>query len=227
VIVRRPSVRSGLLVLALCLLSVPVALAGPPTEQLRGAVDRVLKILGDPELKKEAKTRERREAIRAVAEDIFDFTEISRRSLGPHWQARTAEEREEFTRLFGDLLEHAYISKIDIYLTDKIEYVGETVDGDRGVIRTVIMTKQGETVPVDYHMLARGDRWRAYDVLLEGVSLVANYRSQFNTIIQRSGYADLVAKLRVKYAERVGARDGGKGRDVGGAAATAPPSPTR
>jgi phospholipid transport system substrate-binding protein len=224
---RGPIVRSGLLVLTLCLLSVCPVLAGPPTEQLRGAIDRVLKILGDPELKKEAKTLERREAIRTVAEELFDFTEISRRSLGAHWQARTAEEREEFTRLFAELLEHSYISKIDTYLTEKVQYVGETVDGGRGVIRTVILTKQGEAVPVDYHMLARDDRWRAYDVLLEGVSLVANYRSQFNAIIQRSGYADLVGKLRAKNAERVGTRDAGAGPRAGGAAVGAPVPPIR
>ena len=221
-------VHSGLLMLALCLLSVCAALAGPPTEQLRGSTDRVLKILSDPELKKEAKARERREAIRTVAEDIFDFSEIARRSLGPHWQPRSAAEREEFTRLFADLLEHSYISKIETYLTDNIQYLGDTVDGDRGVTRTVIVTKQGERVPVDYHMLARDDRWRACDVLLDGVSLAANYRAQFNSIIQRSGYADLVAKLRVRYEARGGARHaGGAGRDAGGAAVSAPPPPTR
>ena len=165
---------------------------------------------------------------RTVAEDICDFTEIARRSLGPHWQLRSAAEREEFTRLFADLLEHSYISKIETYLTDNIQYLGDTVDGDRGVIRTVIVTKQGERVPVDYHMLARDDRWRACDVLLDGVSLAANYRAQFNSIIQRSGYADLVAKLRVRYEARGGARHaGGAGRDAGGAAVSAPPPPTR
>ena len=151
-------VHSGLLMLAVCLLWVCAALAGPPTEQLRGSIDRVLNILSDPELKKETKARERREAIRTVAEDIFDFSEIARRSLGPHWQPRSAAERDEFTQLFADLLEHSYISKIETYLTDNIQYLGDTVDGDRGVIRTVIVTKQGERVPVDYHMLVRDDR---------------------------------------------------------------------
>jgi len=106
-----PIFHSGLLALTLWLLSVCAARAGPPTDQLRGAVDQVLKIVSDPELKKEAETRERRDAIRVVANQIFDFTEISRGSLGPHWHARTPTEREEFTHLFEDLLEQSYVSK--------------------------------------------------------------------------------------------------------------------
>jgi len=214
---------SGLLALTLWLLSVCAALAGPPTDQLRGAVDQVLKIVSDPELKKEAKTRERRDAIRAVANQIFDFTEISRGSLGPHCQARTPAEREEFTHLFGDLLEESYVSKVETYAGERIQYLGETVDGDRVVIRSLIVTKHGEAIPMDYHMVAREDRWRAYDVMLDGVSFVASYRAQFSSIIHRSGY-HLVAKLRVKYERRPGARDTGAGAQTGGAAVTAPAS---
>jgi len=216
--------RIGLSVLAavLSLLTVGDALAGPPTDQLRGAVDQVLSVLSDQELKKEAKTLERRRAIRAVANQIFDFTEISRRSLALHWQARTAAEREEFTRLFGDLLEYSYISKIENYSGEKIQYVGETADGVRAVVRTLIVTTQGMTISVDYRMLPQGDRWRAYDVTLEGLSLVANYRAQFNSIIQRSGYPDLVTKLRVKYDQRPGPRETASRDAIGGAAAAAP-----
>ena len=225
-------IRSGLLEVALaCLLVLLVAgetWAGLATDQLKGAIDRVVKTIDDPAYKGEDKATARRRAVRKVANDIFDFSEIARRSLGPHWQPRSAAERDEFTQLFADLLEHSYISKIETYLTDNIQYLGDTVDGDRGVIRTVIVTKQGERVPVDYHMLARDDRWRACDVLLDGVSLAANYRAQFNSIIQRSSYADLVAKLRVRYEARGGARHaGGAGRDAGGAAVSAPPPPTR
>ena len=203
------------------LLMVSDALAGPATDQLRASVDQVLKILADPELKKEARTLERRRAIRAVANQIFDFNEISRRSLALHWQARTPAEREEFTRLFGDLLEQSYISKIENYSGEKIQYVGETVDGDRVVVKTLIVTKQGTAIPVDYRMFLQGERWRAYDVTLEGVSLVANYRAQFNAIIQRSGYPDLVAKLKTRYDERPGPRETGP-RVETGAAVTAP-----
>jgi phospholipid transport system substrate-binding protein len=188
------------------------ALAGPPTDQLHQAVDAVLKTLSDPELKKAARTAERRAAIRKVANDIFDFTEISQRSLGRHWQARTPAEREEFVRLFGDLLEQSYISKIETYSDEKIQYAGEVLDGDQAVVKTRIITKQGTEIPVDYRTSLKGDRWRAYDVNIEGVSLVANYRTQFNAIIQRNGYPDLVAKLKAKQGDRPSERETGQRR---------------
>ncbi len=186
------------------------ATAGPPTDQLRRSIEVVLRILSDPELKKEEKTAQRRAMIRAVANEIFDFTEISQRSLARHWQARTPGERQEFVRLFGDLLEHSYITKIEGYSGEKIQYAGELPDGDQATVKTRIVTKQGTEIPVDYRMFRNGERWRAYDVAIEGVSLVANYRSQFNAIIQRSGYPDLVAKLKAKQDERAGPWEAGR-----------------
>jgi phospholipid transport system substrate-binding protein len=186
------------------------ATAGPATDQLHGSIDAVLKILSDPELKKQAKAVERRRAIRTVANDIFDFNEISRRSLAVHWQARAPAERQEFVALFGDLLENSYISKIESYSGEKIVYAGETVDGQLATVKTRLVTRQGTEVPVEYRMFLRDDRWRAYDVNIEGISLVANYRAQFNTIISRSGYQDLVAKLKAKRDERPGAREVGR-----------------
>jgi len=120
----------------------------------------VLKILSDAELKKEAKVAERRRAIRAVAAEIFDFGEISRRTLAAHWQARAPAERQEFVALFGDLLENAYISKIEGYTGEKIVYTGEALDGGLAVVKTRIVTKQGTEIPVDYRMLQQGERWR-------------------------------------------------------------------
>jgi phospholipid transport system substrate-binding protein len=177
------------------------AAAGPPTEQLRASIDRVVKILEDPELRKESRQSERRRAVRRVAEEIFDFAETAKRSLGRHWQARTAAEREEFVRLFADLLERAYISKIEVYNGERISYVGESVDGELATVRTRIATRQGAEVPVDYRMLQRGGRWLVYDVIIEGVSLVANYRTQFNKIIQTSSYQELVRRMRSKQEE--------------------------
>jgi len=196
------------------------ASAGPPTDQVRGSIDRVLKLLSDPELKNEAKTGERRAMIRTVASDIFDFTEISQRSLARHWTARTPAERQEFIQLFGDLLEHSYITKIETYSGEKIQYAGEVPDGEQAVVKTRIVTKQGTEIPVDYRMFLKADRWRAYDVNIEGVSLVSNYRTQFNTVIQRTGYPDLVTKLKAKQAERPGPREAGRPEP-----ATASPTP--
>jgi len=186
----------------LALLVRPPTWAGPPTDELRRQVDRVLKILSDPELRKDGKTAERRGAIRNVASDIFDFTELTKRSLGRHWQARTPADQAEFVELFTDLLEHAYISKLEMYSGEKVAFVGETLDAGLATVRTKIVTRQGTGIPVDYRMYQRGDRWLTYDVAVEGISLVANYRTQFNAIIQRSSYQELVKTMRAKRDER-------------------------
>ncbi len=194
----------------LALLVARDAGAGVPTDQLRGSIDLVLKIVTDPDLKKEARTGERRKRIRAVVNQVFDFTEISQRCLGRHWQARTPAEREQFIALFGDLLENAYISKIESYSGEKIQYPGDTIEGELAIVKTRIVTKQETEIPVDYRMFLNGGRWAVYDVSIEGISLIGNYRTQFNAVIQRSGYPDLVAKLTTKRDERPGAREAGR-----------------
>jgi len=174
------------------------ASAGPPTEQLRAQMDGVVKVLEDPELKREGRQVERRAAIRRLANEIFDFSETARRSLGQHWQARTPAEREQFVRLYADLLERSYIGKIELYSGERILFVGDTIERDQATVRTRLQTKAGTEIPVDYRMHRVGDRWLTYDVAIEGVSMVANYRAQFNKIIQASGYASLVSKLTEK-----------------------------
>jgi phospholipid transport system substrate-binding protein len=171
--------------------------AGSPTVELRGRIDQVLRVLEDRELKRESRSADRRAAIRRVAGETFNFEETARRALGHHWQARTAEERAEFVRLFTEVLESAYVSKIEQYHGEQIAYAGEMLDGDHATVRTRLVTKGGE-IPVDYRMMREGDHWRAYDVLIEGVSLVANYRSQFNKIIQAGSYRGLVEKLKAR-----------------------------
>jgi phospholipid transport system substrate-binding protein len=185
----------------LSLIAVREGWGGPPTDQLKSSIDRVLKILGDPVLKADGKNRERRAAVRKVANDIFDFAETAKRSLARHWQGRTDKEREEFVVLFGDLLERSYISKIELYGGEKIQFAREQLDGDVASVFTKIVTKQGTEVPVDYRLLRRGDRWLVYDVSIEGVSLISNYRTQFNKIIQTSSYGELVKKMKVKQEE--------------------------
>jgi phospholipid transport system substrate-binding protein len=196
------SLRSHLIVaVALTLTLAPPALAGAPTDQLRSQVDRVIKTLEDPQLKQEAKALERRKTVRSIADEIFDFGETAKRSLGRHWQARTPTEREEFVQLFADLLERSYISKIELFNGERVTYVGESIDGDTATVRTRLVTKQSTEIPVEYRMLKRGDRWLVYDVIIEGVSLIANYRTQFNKIIQTSSYQDLVKKMKGKQEE--------------------------
>jgi phospholipid transport system substrate-binding protein len=177
------------------------AAAGEPTTQLRGQVQRVLKLLDDPAMKQPAKAKERRAAMRGIANDIFDFTETAKRALGRHWAVRTPAEREQFVQLFADLLERSYISKVELYGGETIEYTGETVDGDQAAVGSRIVTRQGLHVPIQYRMLRKGERWLVYDVVIEGVSLVANYRSQFDKIIQTSSFAELVKKMKTRQDE--------------------------
>ena len=177
------------------------AWAGPPTEQLRAQMDGIIKVLEDPELKREERQAERRAAIRRLANAIFDFNETARRSLGQHWQARTPAEREHFVKLYADLLERSYIGKIELYNGERILFLGDTIERDQATVRTRLVTKAGTEIPVDYRMHRVGERWLSYDVAIEGVSLVANYRAQFNKIIQASGYPALVSKLTEKQGQ--------------------------
>ena len=194
-------------IVAACLLLVFAAgeaAAGPATDQLRGAIDRVVKTMEDSRFQGSGKAGARRAAVRKIADEIFDFGEIARRALGRHWQARTDKEQAEFVGLFGDLLERSYISKIEVYGGEKILYANEKADGDRVTVGTKVITKTGTEVPIDYRMLKRGERWLVYDVNIEGVSLVSNYRTQFNKIIQTSSYAELVRKMKARQDEIAG-----------------------
>ena len=185
----------------LLLLGAPRAWAGVPTDQLKAQIDRAIKILENVENKKDTKVQERRTAVRKIANEIFDFGETAKRSLARHWTPRTPAEREEFVRLFADLLERSYISRIELYGGEKITYVGETIDGDQAVVRTRLVTRQGTEIPVEYRMHLRDGKWLVYDVVIEGVSLIANYRAQFNKIITTSSYEELVKKMKTRQEE--------------------------
>jgi phospholipid transport system substrate-binding protein len=169
---------------------------GAPTDQLRSRVERVVTILEDPQLK--AKPAARRTALRTAASDIFDFTEITRRSLGRHWQTATQAERDDLVALMTALLERSYLSRIEQYSGERIVFAGETAEPDLATVRTRLVSKGGLETPVDYRLYRAGDRWMVYDVTVEGVSLVANYRAQFNKIIQTSSAQGLVERLRAK-----------------------------
>jgi phospholipid transport system substrate-binding protein len=196
--------RTVAVLIALALFAGPgarEAAAAEPTNQLRAQIDRVLKVLNDPAMKLPARTRERRAAMRAIADDTFDFTETAKRSLGRHWAARTPAEREQFVRVFADVLERSYISKVELYGGETIQYTGDSVDGDQAIVGSRIVTRSGVQVPIQYRMWRKGDRWLVYDVVIEGVSLVANYRSQFDRIIQTSSFAELVKKMKTRQEE--------------------------
>lgn len=188
--------RVGVLVASFALGVVSGALAGPPSDQLKTGIDKVVHVLADPSLKGTAKARERRDTLREITSPLFDWSEMASRALGRHWQPRTEAERQEFVRLFHDLLERSYLSTLERYNGERVTYGAESVEGDQATIRTQVLNKEGQQLPVDYRMVRRGDRWLVYDVLIEGVSLVANYRAQFDQIIRTGSYEKLVEKLK-------------------------------
>lgn len=185
--------------LTMVLLLCPEARAGSPTEQLRGFFAAATRIL-DPE--KEGKPEERLRAIRTIVGDMFDFREAAQLSLGPEWSVRTPAERMEFVRLFADLLERSFIAGVAsrIRLADgvQVSYLGESIDGALATVRTALLSKSGLELPFNYRMVERGNRWAVRDVVIDGVSLAANYRAQFVRIIQASSYGDLVRQMRAR-----------------------------
>jgi phospholipid transport system substrate-binding protein len=188
--------------LFLALVSVPGAGAGPPTDQLRDGVDRVFKVLRDPELRGDTEVSQRRTAMSKVAGEIFDFGDMAKRALGQHWDRRTPAERGEFVRLFTELIQRAYVAKVDQHdAATKMTFRGETVDDHYAVVQTTIPLSNGSTMPLDYRMHNTRDHWQVYDLSIDGISLVANYRAQFNKVIRTSSYAALVTKLKSQQAE--------------------------
>ncbi len=194
--------RKMMLQLSLCVILVTAfsfpAFAGEPTEVIRKTTDKIIAIVKDPALQGPEKKQERDKLIRAAAEEIFDKEEMSRRTLAQHWRKRTPEEKKEFMELFEDLLEKTYIDRVEGYSGEKVVYDGERVQGDYALVKVDIMTKQGANIPVMYRMKKTEKGWLVYDLSIEGVSLVNNYRSQFNSIIVSSSFQELLKKLRAK-----------------------------
>lgn len=186
---------------ALVWLAGAEASAAEPEQQVKVSVDKVLNTLRNKELKKPDKTKERRALIRKAVNERFDFAEMAKRSLATHWRTRTPEERKEFIPLFTDLLERSYINKIESYQNERIVYSGEEVTEQYAVVKSKIITKRNVEVPIDYRLLQEEGDWKVYDVIIEGVSLVNNYRVQFNNIIRKDSFAELVKRMKNKQEE--------------------------
>jgi phospholipid transport system substrate-binding protein len=188
-------------VLLLMLAPAHAAWAGAPTDQLRDGVDRVFKILRDPAMAGDANAPQRRKAVLTAAGTIFDFNEMAKRSLAQHWAERTPAERTQFTALFTDLLQHSYISKVDQHGSAKMVFGDEKIEGDHATVRTVIPLSNGSQMPLEYRMHQANGRWQVYDIGMDGISLLANYRAQFNKVIRIDSYAALVTKLQSHQSE--------------------------
>jgi phospholipid transport system substrate-binding protein len=178
--------------------------AGEPLDKIRQTVDDVLTVLADETLKAPERETERRAKIRQAVFQRFGFDEMAQRALAQHWRTRTPEERKEFVTLFSDLLERSYIDKIENYGGGKenIRYTKETIDKDGyATVRSEIISKRDLDVEVEYRLLQRDGNWAVYDVIIEGVSLVNNYRTQFNKIITESSYENLVKQMKLKLTQ--------------------------
>ena len=191
--------------------------ATTPREVVQAAVGRVVAVLEgseagpdraervEPRVPSEARPRAE---IRKIAVELFDFDEMARRTLSRHWPGRTRAEQAEFVTLFTDLLERSYVGRIEGYTGEKIAYVGETVDGGYAVVRSRIVPQRGRAeTALDYRLHRHDGRWKVYDVLIDGVSFVSTYRSQFNRVISSASYGALVEALRkgripIKTADR-------------------------
>ena len=184
--------------LLLCLTATTAAQALTPTETVKTRVDQALQSLGQTATTTPEAVERRRADIRRAADSLFDFNEMSRRALGRHWTDRTPAERDEFVRLFTDLVARSYIGKIDRYAGETIAYTGERVDGDEASVRSRVVTAKGSEIPVEYRLRRVNENWSAYDVFIENVSLVGTYRSQFDRIIKTESFADLLRRLREK-----------------------------
>ena len=175
--------------------------AGEPTDQIKETTSKLLAILTDPALKNPEMEQEKRRLIRKTVDERFDWVAISRRAVGRHWKKMTNEEKKEFTYLFGKLLERTYMDKVGAYSGETVSYEKEKVDGKYGVIYVKIMTEKYGDIPVKYRVWNREGKWLIYDISVEGVSLVNNYRSQFNSILMKSSPQELIQKLREKVGE--------------------------
>jgi phospholipid transport system substrate-binding protein len=185
------------LIMAVLLASAGTAEAVTPTETVHGAIQQVFAHQNGPEIKK-VSTAERRADIRKVAEGLFDFQEMSRRSLGSTWDTVSAAEREEFVRLFTNLVANAYMGKIEQYTGEPIKYESEQVEGSEASVLSRVVTPKGAEIGIEYRLYRLQERWAVYDVKVDGVSLVNGYKAQFTRLLQRGSFADLLKQLRQK-----------------------------
>ena len=205
--------RQPLLSLLILVCGVPVlARAGDPTDQMRQTTEKILAIVQDPALKGPDKDAERQKQMKAAVDERFDWASMARSAIGKNWQELSAAQRTEFTGLFSELVEKNYMSRVESYSGEKILYKGDKVDGPYGVAEVVIVTLRGADIPVSYRVQKKGAAWLVYDVSIEGVSLVNNYRSQIGAILNSSSYANLISRIKAKIAASAPAQGGKKAR---------------
>ncbi len=173
------------------------AFAGQPAEELASQIDRVLAVLGDPAFRGDGRVTPRRQAVRRVTDELIDWNEMGRRTLGPHWQTLPEGDRTSFVTLFSELLSRAYLKNLDRYDGEKIVVTGDSLDGDRAVVQARVVGRDGHNgMPLDFAMVRDGDRWRVWDIRMQGTSMVGGYRAQFARLLQTESYDTVIRRLR-------------------------------
>lgn len=188
----------GILIVTVCFGFAGFAQAGEPLDLVRTAVDKAVQILKDPKLQSQDKKRDRIERLREALNPIFDYEEMAKRALGTHWRRRTPAEQEEFVKLFRDFLERIYSDKVDLYGGEKVRFGRELIDKDFAQVESTIIKPKGEELAVIYKLRQLNGQWKVYDAVVENISIVNNYRSQFDRIISSSSYEELVKRLQEK-----------------------------
>ena len=184
-----------LLAPAVWLVTGGVSQAGEPLEVVKSAAEAAIAILKDPNLKEK---KERVEHLKAIINPIFDYNEMARRSLGAHWRRRSAAEQEEFSRLFRAFLERIYSDKINFYDGQKVMFGRETIEQDYAQVESIMINPKGEENSVIYRLKRTDGKWKVYDAVVENISIVNNYRSQFDRVISKSSYEELKKMLKEK-----------------------------
>lgn len=183
---------------AIALGAAVIAHAGEPLEVVKSAVERSIGVLQDPKLKPPDKKKERIEHLKEILNPTFDYEEMAKRTLGPHWRRRTPAEQEEFTRLFRAFLEKVYSDRVDLYDSERVVFGREIIDQDYAEVEAKVINTKGETSPVIYRLKRTDGKWKIYDAVVENLSIVNNYRSQFDRVISKSSFEELKRLLKEK-----------------------------
>ena len=174
------------------------AYAGEPLDVVKSAADRVIQVLQDPKLLAKDRKKERADRLKEIVDPLFDYQEMAKRSLGPHWRQRTPAEQEEFVKLFRNFIETVYADKIDLYEGQRTVFGRETIDQDFAQVESTIINAKGQEFSVTYRLRRGEGKWKVYDAVVENISIVNNYRSQFDRVINASSYEELVKRIRDK-----------------------------
>ncbi|GAB4166356.1 MAG: ABC transporter substrate-binding protein [Geothermobacteraceae bacterium] len=185
----------AIIVTAILLLPGPV-LAATPTQEISATVDKILNLLRDQTIDKEA----RRQTLTATIEARFDFDTMARSTLGKHWRKATPEQQQHFKALFSKLLESTYLGRIEAYTNETVSYGEEKIRGDKALVETSVHSGNTD-IPIHYKLVQKDNGWYVYDVVIEGVSLVRNFRSSYGAILDRDGFDQLFARMEEKIAE--------------------------